>query len=84
MEKIEFENDGEKKEFYVLESTVLSGRNYILVAESEDEDSEAFILREEVSADDESALYSEIEDDTELSAVADIFEKLLGDMTLER
>ncbi len=83
MEKIEFDLDGEKKEFYVLESTTLSGHEYILVAESEDEDSEAFILREEGS-DTGMAVYSEIEDDVELSAVADVFEKLLDDTTLER
>jgi len=83
MEKIEFDLDGEKKEFYVLESTTLSGHEYILVTESEDEDSEAFILREEES-EAGIAVYSEIEDDVELSAVADVFEKLLDDTTLER
>ncbi len=83
MEKIEFDLDGEKKEFYVLESTSLSGREYILVAESEDEDSEAFILREDGS-ESGTALYSEIEDDVELAAVADVFEKLLEDTTIER
>ncbi len=83
MEKIEFDLDGEKKEFYVLESTSLSGREYILVAESEDEDSEAFLLREDGS-ESGTALYSEIEDDVELAAVADVFEKLLEDTTIER
>ena len=83
MEKIRFESDNGVGEYYVLESTTLSGNTYILVAESPDEDCEALILREEPSADDETALYSEIEDDVELDAVAEIFEKLLEDTQIQ-
>ena len=83
MEKIRFETDDGTKEYYVLESTTLSGNTYILVAESQDEDCEALILREENSGDDETAVYSEIEDDVELDAVAEIFEKLLDDIEIK-
>lgn len=83
MEKIRFETDDGIKEFYVLESTTLSGNTYILVAESQDEDCEALILKEENSGDDETAVYSEIEDDVELDAVAEIFEKLLDDTQIQ-
>ncbi len=83
MEKISFETDDGIKEYYVLESTTLSGNTYILVAESQDEDCEALILREENSGDDETAVYSEIEDDVELDAVAEIFEKLLEDTQIQ-
>lgn len=83
MEKIRFETDDGVKEYYVLESTTLSGNTYILVAESQDEDCEALILREENSGDDETAVYSEIEDDVELDAVAEIFEKLLDDTEIK-
>ncbi|MBR5376054.1 MAG: DUF1292 domain-containing protein [Lachnospiraceae bacterium] len=83
MEKIRFETDDGTKEYYVLESTTLSGNTYILVAESQDEDCEALILREENSGDDETAVYSEIEDDVELDAVAEIFEKLLDDTQIK-
>lgn len=67
----------------MLESTTLSGNTYILVAESQDEDCEALILKEENSGDDETAVYSEIEDDVELDAVAEIFEKLLDDTQIQ-
>ncbi len=83
MEKIRFDIEGEIREFFVLESTTLSGNTYILVADSEDEDAEAIILREEKSDDEETSVYSEVDNDVELSAVADIFEKLLEDTTIE-
>ena len=83
MEKIRFETEDGTKEYYVLESTTLSGNTYILVAESQDEDCEALILREENSGDDETAVYSEIEDNVELNAVAEIFEKLLDDIEIQ-
>ncbi|MBO4374711.1 MAG: DUF1292 domain-containing protein [Lachnospiraceae bacterium] len=83
MEKIRFETDSGTREYYVLESTTLSGNTYILVAESEDEDCEALILKEGNSGDEETAVYTEIEDDTELDAVAEVFGKLLDDTEIE-
>ncbi len=83
MEKISFETDEGTREYYVLESTTLSGNTYILVAESQDEDCEALILREENSGDEETAVYSEIEDDVELDAVAEVFGKLLDDIEIQ-
>ncbi|MCR5652086.1 MAG: DUF1292 domain-containing protein [Lachnospiraceae bacterium] len=83
MEKIKFESDDGTKEYYILESTTLSGNTYILAAESADGDCEALILREENTGDDETTVYSEIGDDVELNAVAEVFEKLLDDEGIE-
>lgn len=84
MEKIAFTLEGEESAwFYVLEQTTIGGRHYILVTEEEEGDSEAFILRETSGEKDAQSVYEIVEDDTELSAVASVFENLLEDIRLE-
>ena len=74
MEKIFFEaGDGEPEEFYVLEQTKLGGIQYILVADEAEGDGEALILKD-VSAPEE--------DETELDAVAAVFENILDDVEI--
>ena len=83
MEKIAFALAGEEAAwFYVLEQTTIGGRHYILVTEEEG-DSEAFILREAFAEKGAESVYEIVEDDTELSAVASVFENLLEDIRLE-
>ena len=84
MEKIAFALDeSETAWFYVLEQTTIGGRHYILVTEEEEGDSQAFILKD--ISDDKSteSIYEIVEDDTELSAVAAVFENLLEDVEIE-
>ena len=84
MEKIAFTLDGsETAWFYVLEQTTIGGRHYILVTEEEEGDSQALILKD--ISDDKSteSIYEIVEDDTELSAVASVFENLLEDVEIE-
>ncbi len=84
MEKIAFALAGEEAAwFYVLEQTTIGGRHYILVTEEEEGDSEAFILREAFTEKGAESVYEIVEDDTELSAVASVFENLLEDIRLE-
>lgn len=84
MEKIVFHPDGEEEvEFYVLEQTRLSGIDYILVTDSEEDDAEALILKDISSDGEEEAVYEIVEDDTELDAVAAIFSDMLEDIDLE-
>ena len=84
MEKILFKADGENPvEFYVLEQTTVSGINYILVTEEEDGDGEALILKDTSKPEDEDAVYEIVSDDTELKALADIFESLMEDISFE-
>lgn len=84
MEKIAFALEGEETAwFYVLEQTTIGGRHYILVTEEEEGDSEAFILREASGEKGSESVYEIVEDDTELSAVASVFENLLEDIRLE-
>ena len=85
IDNIEFENeDGEIVDFYVLEQTMLSGTNYILVTDSnEDEEGECLILKETMMESDDVAIYEIVEDDKELASVSKIFSELLGDIDLE-
>jgi len=87
MEKIKFIPDGENEvaEFFVIEQTKLRGVNYLLVTESDDEteDADAYILRDMSAAEDPEAIYEFVEDDDELDAVAEIFEKLLDGIEIE-
>lgn len=85
MEKITFTlNTGEVVEFAVMEETKLSGTNYLLVTESEDEetDTEAYILKE-IAEDEEQVFYEMVEDDRELEYVSKIFAELLEDVDIE-
>ena len=73
MEKITFcPEDGEAVEFFVLEQT------------SEDDDAEALILKDVSAPEDEEAIYSIVDDDKEMDAVAAIFTDMLEDIELEK
>ena len=85
MEKIKFMLDTEESvEFYVLEQTTIGGRHYILVTEEEEGDSDALILKEISDEKGTESTYEIVEDDTELSAVAAVFENLLDDIEIEK
>ncbi len=85
MEQIIFETEEGEETFYVLDETRISGRNYLLVTNSEedDEEGEALILKDISDEQDAEAVYVPVEDETELSAVAKVFEESLGDVDLQ-
>ena len=83
-EKIIFYTDTEEVEFYVIEQTKINDVNYILVADSMDDEAEALILKETVNEEDaENIVYSEIEDDIELEAIFKVFSEILDDIDIE-
>ena len=84
MEKITFVQDGGVAvDFYVLEQTTIGGVNYILVTDAEeDEEGEAYILKDMSDSDAEERVYSMVEDDTEFDAVSAVFENILEDIDL--
>ena len=84
MEKVRFTfGDGSGvEEFFVLEETKINGSSYILVADSQDDDAECLILREEGTREGDS-IYEIVEDETELLAVSKVFEELLEDVDIE-
>lgn len=84
MEKITFVPDGEEAvDFYVLEQTTITGVNYILVTDAEeDEEGEAYILKDISDSDAEERVYVMVEDDDEFDAVSAVFENMLDDIDL--
>ena len=46
MEKLTFQTEDGTVDFYVLEQTRFNGKNYLLVADSEEEDAECLILKD--------------------------------------
>lgn len=81
MEKIKFMPNGEEEvEFFVLEQTRINGMNYILVTDTEEDDGDAYILKDLSDDEEEESLYEMVSDDIELDAVAKVFESILDDI----
>lgn len=83
MEKIKFDTDDGPQEFYVIDETRISNRNYILVADSQEDEAEAMILKDVSAETDTEAVYVPVEDEVEMSAVAGVFAESLGDIDFE-
>ena len=80
---IEFETeDGERVLLYVLEQTMLSGVNYLLAADSEEDEADAYIMKE-ITGDEDESVYEMVENEDELEALSKIFSELLDDVELE-
>lgn len=73
MEKILFHGDREDISFYVLDSTRLTGRSFLLVTDAEEGDGDCYILEELTGADDKELVYEMVEDDVLLDHLASIF-----------
>ena len=81
MEKITFDTEDGSVDFYVFSQTRISGVDYLMVSESdeEDEENEVYILKDVSSSENEVAEYECVEDDAELEAVFKVFEEELED-----
>lgn len=84
MEKVIFFDPETKEnvEFFVVEETQVNGMRYLFVTEEEEDDCDAYILKE-VASEDDDVVYEMVEDDTELAAVAKIFAELIEDADIE-
>ena len=83
MEKIKFTDPQTEEvvEFAVEEETQLNGIKYLLVSDgNETGDSEAYILKE-LKTQDEEVLYEMVDDDTEFAAIAKLFAELADEET---
>lgn len=84
MEKISFiSEDGITEEFFVEEETKIRGVSYLLVSDSEDEEANAYIMKDISAADEPDACYVMVEDEEELQAVFKVFEQMLEDVDFE-
>ena len=84
--KVEFTltDTGEKEEFYIVEQTRSNTINYRLVADSQADEAQAFILKENYEgADPTEAVYSIVDDDDELDAISKVFAQMVDDMDIE-
>ena len=83
MEKIQFMDPDTKEvsEFAVEGQTQLNGVRYLLVSDgNETGDSEAYILKE-LKTQDEEVLYEIVDDDVEFAAIAKVFAELADEET---
>ena len=71
-------------DFYVLEQTRFNGKNYLLVADSEEEDAECLILKDCSRDEEAESRYEIVEDEREQDALLTIFEQLLEDVEIEK
>ncbi|MBR6451065.1 MAG: DUF1292 domain-containing protein [Lachnospiraceae bacterium] len=84
MDKIPFQSEDGKEtvDFYVLDQTRINGVNYLLVADSTEEDAQALILCDTAPEDAKESVYEIVEDETKLRAIARVFEEAIGDIEL--
>lgn len=79
--------EGEQLELYILEQTKLNGMNYLLVADTlddEDDDVEVYIMKETKEQEEgEYTSYEFVEDEEELTSIGKVFEELLEDTDIE-
>ena len=84
MEKVAFTFDNDETvEFFVVEETKINGYKYILVTESEEDEAEAYILKDLAAEDDAESVYEIVEDENELEMVSGLFAELLEDVDIE-
>ena len=84
MEKIIFQSDdGTTAEFYVEEQTNIAGVTYLLVSDSQDEEADAYILKDVSTGTEPEACYEMVEDEGELQAVYAVFQQMLDDVNFE-
>ncbi|MBQ2802132.1 MAG: DUF1292 domain-containing protein [Lachnospiraceae bacterium] len=84
MEKVAFALDNDELvEFFVLEETKINGTKYILVTESEEDEAEAYILKDLAAEDEADSIYEIVEDENELEMVSALFAELLEDVDIE-
>ena len=78
------DENGEEDIYYIIEETRLGNVDYIMVTDSpdEEEDADAFILKDISKPEDEEAVYEFVEDDKELEALSEIFAELLDDVDI--
>ena len=76
--------NGEEITFFVEEQTRVNGTTYLLVATSnDDEEADAFILKDTSTDGDEMANYVMVDDDIEFNAIADVFRQMMEDVDLQ-
>ena len=80
--KIRLSGEDGDIELYVVEQTMIGNVNYLLVTASDDDEAQAYIMKE-TGTETEDAFYTFVEDENELEAISKVFGELLEDVDLE-
>ena len=81
MEKISLAaDDNTIVDFYILDQQKLGGISYLLVADSEEGDGEALILKDTAGPLDPESIYEVVEDEREIDAVLVLFRDTLEEL----
>ena len=81
MEKISLAaDDNSIVDFYILDQQKLGGISYLLVADSEEGDGEALILKDTAGPLDLESIYEVVEDEREIDAVLVLFRDTLDEL----
>ena len=83
MEKIILHGDSEDLELFVLDSTRLAGKEYLLVTDVEDGDGDCYILEELTAEGAAEAVYRIVDDEALLDNLAGIFGEQMEDVDIE-
>lgn len=85
MQSINFITDeGEEIPFYIIEQTTLAGKDFLLVTDSDtDEDEAEVYIMQEISDQDDQAVYEFVEDEAQLEALSKVFAELLDDVDIQ-
>ena len=81
-EKIVFHTDDGDEEFFILEQTKIGGVNYLLVADSQEEEADCYIFQDTSESGDPEALYEMVEDPEQLDALSKVFAQLMDDVEI--
>lgn len=85
MDKIRFQApDGAEEEFFIEEQTMIGGVSYLLVSDSQEDEAEAYIMKDISSQDSPEACYEFVDDEEELDAVYKVFAQMLEDVDLKK
>ena len=86
-EKIVFiDEDGNEVEMYVVDETRINNVNYLIVTEDEgdEEEAEAYILKDISKEEDEEAVYEMVVEDSEIDYIGKVFSELLEDIDISK
>ena len=85
-EKIVFiDEDGNEVEMYVVEETRINNVNYLVTEdEGDEEEAEAYILKDISKEEDEEAVYEMVVEDSEIDYIGKVFSELLEDIDISK
>ena len=77
------DENGKEIEFDIIDETRINGVNYILVADKiEDEEADAYILKDVSNDEDEDAVYEMVVDESEIDYIGKVFSESLEDVEI--